>query len=193
MIELVFATNNINKIREIELLLPSFFKIKRLEDIGCTEELPETHETIEENSLEKAEFVAHKYNVNCFAEDSGLEIDALNGNPGVHSAHYAGDRNADKNMDKVLQEMENNDDRNANFKTVITLIIDKVQHQFVGTINGKIGKEKKGLYGFGYDPIFVLEDGRTMAELMLEEKSKISHRAKATQQLIQFLKENYSA
>ena len=187
MISFVFATNNKNKIKEVEILLPASFQIQKLSDIGCTEELPETHDTIEENSAEKAGFIYNKYHVNCFSEDSGLEVEALNGAPGVNSAHYAGDRDANKNMDKLLENMNGLANRNAQFKTVITLMLDGVQHQFTGILKGKIGQEKKGLYGFGYDPVFVLEDGRTLAELMLEEKSNISHRAKATAQLISFL------
>jgi XTP/dITP diphosphohydrolase len=185
---LVFATNNQNKIREIEILLDGKYHIKKLIDIECNEELPETHHTIEENSAEKANYVFSKYKVDCFSEDSGLEIEALNGEPGVDSAHYAGDRDANKNMDKVLELMKDEENRKAQFKTVITLIVNGIQHQFTGILKGKIGFEKKGLYGFGYDPIFILDDGRTMAELMIEEKSKISHRSKATKQLINYLK-----
>ncbi len=187
MTEIVFATNNQNKIREIELLLKKQFHIKKLIDIGCNEELPETHHTIEENSAEKAQYVFQNYKINCFSEDSGLEIEALKGLPGVDSAHFAGDRDANKNMDKVLDLMKDEQNRAAQFKTVITLILNGIEHQFVGIFKGKIGLEKKGLYGFGYDPIFVLDDGRTMAELMLEEKSKISHRAIATKKLIAHL------
>lgn len=187
MITIVFATNNLNKIKEVQALLPDNFLIKRLQDIHCLEELPETQNTIEGNSAQKAQYVAQKYHVNCFSEDTGLEIEALNGAPGVDSAFYGGDRDADKNMDKVLLEMKNIKNRAAQFKTVITLILDGKQHQFTGIFNGSIGLEKKGQYGFGYDPIFVLPDGRHLAELLLDEKSKISHRAKATQQLIDFL------
>lgn len=189
MTELVFATNNQNKIREIEILLSDKFHIKKLIDIGCNEELPETHLTIEENSAEKADYIFNTYHVNCFSEDSGLEVEALNGEPGVDSAHYAGDRDANKNMDKLLEKMKGKENRNAQFKTVITLIINGIQHQFTGILKGKIGQEKRGLYGFGYDPVFVLEDGRTLAELMLDEKSKISHRGIATKKLIAFLSE----
>ncbi len=188
MTELVFATNNQNKIKEIEILLSGKYHIKKLIDIECNEELPETHHTIEENSAEKANYVFQKYKVDCFSEDSGLEIEALNGEPGVDSAHYAGDRDANRNMDKVLELMKDKENRIAQFKTVITLIINGIQHQFVGILKGKIGLEKKGLYGFGYDPIFILDDGRTMAELMIEEKSQISHRGIATKKLITFLK-----
>lgn len=187
MPSLVFATNNPNKIKEISLQLSADFHIKNLIDIGCNEELPETHHTIEENSAEKATFVAKKFRVDCFSEDTGLEVEALNGEPGVDSAHYAGDRDANKNMDKLLKKLETVENRNAQFKTVITLIYKEVQYQFVGILKGKIGKEKKGNYGFGYDPIFVLADGRTMAELMIDEKVQISHRAIATKKLIDFL------
>lgn len=189
MITLVFATNNQHKIREVEALLPDGFQVKKLSDIGCTEELPESHVTIEENSAEKAQYVAGKYKVNCFSEDSGLEVEALNGAPGVDSAHYAGDRDANNNMDKVLEEMQFQENRKAQFKTVITLILNGQQYQFTGTMQGEIGTEKKGQYGFGYDPIFVLPDGRHLAELMLDEKSKISHRAVATRLLIDFLQQ----
>ncbi len=190
MITLVFATNNLNKIKEVQALLPADFLIKRLQDIQCLEELPETQNTIAGNSEQKAKYVAQKYHVNCFSEDTGLEIDALNGAPGVDSAFYAGDRDADKNMDKVLLELKEVKKRSAQFKTVITLILDGKQHQFTGILKGTISFEKNGLYGFGYDPIFVLPDGRHLAELMLDEKSKISHRAIATQQLINFLEKN---
>lgn len=187
MTELVFATNNQNKIREVEILLPPSFHIKKLIDIGCNEELPETHYTIEENSAEKANYIFRHYHVNCFSEDSGLEVEVLNGEPGVDSAHYAGDRDANKNIEKLLSNMQGKENRNAQFKTVITLVLNGIQYQFTGILKGQIGVEKKGVFGFGYDPVFILEDGRTLAELMLEEKSKISHRGIATQKLITFL------
>ncbi len=191
MQEIVFATNNSNKIKEIEILLSSKYHIKKLIDIGCNEELPETHHTIEENSAEKANYVYSTYKIDCFSEDSGLEIDILNGEPGVDSAHYAGTRDANANMNLVLEKMKGKENRKANFKTVITLVLNGIQHQFTGTLEGTIGTEKRGLYGFGYDPIFVLNDGRSMAELMLDEKSRISHRAKAVKQLIAFLDINH--
>jgi XTP/dITP diphosphohydrolase len=191
MKEIVFATNNVNKIKEIKILLPSIFHIKKLIDIGCNEELPETHHTIEENSAEKANYVFSKYKINCFSEDSGLEIDMLNGEPGVDSAHYAGTRDANLNIGKVLNKMKGEKNRKANFKTVITLILNGIQYQFVGILDGTIALEKRGLYGFGYDPIFILKDGRTMAELMLDEKSRISHRGIAVKKLISFLDINH--
>ncbi|MBK6275003.1 MAG: RdgB/HAM1 family non-canonical purine NTP pyrophosphatase [Saprospirales bacterium] len=191
MQEIVFATNNSNKIKEIEVLLSAKFHIKKLIDIGCNEELPETHHTIEENSAEKANYVYSTYKIDCFSEDSGLEIDILNGEPGVDSAHYGGTRDANTNMNLVLEKMKGKENRKANFKTVITLVLNGIQHQFTGILEGTIGTEKRGLYGFGYDPIFVLKDGRTMAELMLDEKSRISHRAIAVKQLIAFLDINH--
>lgn len=191
MQEIVFATNNSNKIKEIEILLSNKYHIKKLIDIGCNEELPETHHTIEENSAEKANYVYSTYKIDCFSEDSGLEIDILNGEPGVDSAHYGGTRDANANMNLVLEKMKGKENRKANFKTVITLFLNGIQHQFTGTLEGTIGTEKRGLYGFGYDPIFVLNDGRTMAELMLDEKSRISHRAKAVKQLIAYLDINH--
>src|SRR5947208_552463 len=137
MRELVFATNNENKIREIEVLLDGKFTLKKLSEIGCKEELPETHYTIEENSLEKAEYVFKKYRVNCFAEDTGLEVSALNGEPGVYSARYAGgEKDANKNMDKLLEKMKGVEDRTAQFKTIITLIVNGVQYQFTGLLEG---------------------------------------------------------
>ena len=191
MQEIVFATNNSNKIKEIEVLLSTKFHSKKLIDIGCNEELLETHHTIEENSAEKANYVYSTYKIDCFSEDSGLEIDILNGEPGVDSAHYAGNRDANQNMNLVLEKMKGKENRKANFKTVITLVLNGIQHQFTGILEGTIGTEKRGLYGFGYDPIFVLKDGRTMAELMLDEKSRISHRAIAVKQLIAFLDINH--
>ncbi len=188
MTALVFATNNLNKIKEIELLLSAKFNVKRLIDIGCLEELPETCATIEANSIQKADYVFTNYGVNCFSEDTGLEVEALGGEPGVFSARYAGEeKDADKNMHKLLEKLKDEQHRVARFKTVITLILDGVHHQFVGILNGVIGLEKSGSNGFGYDPVFVLGDGRTLAELSLEEKASMSHRAIATKKLIAFL------
>ncbi|HPA36642.1 MAG TPA: RdgB/HAM1 family non-canonical purine NTP pyrophosphatase [Chitinophagales bacterium] len=188
MREIVFATNNTNKIKEIEILLAGKFHIKKLIDIGCNAELPETHLTIEENALEKAMYVFEHFHVDCFAEDTGLEVEALNGEPGVFSARYAGEeRDDNKNMDKLLMKLHKNPHRAARFKTVISLVIDGRSHQFTGILEGVIGEAKRGLYGFGYDPVFVLPDGRTLAELTIAEKSAISHRGKATRQLIDFL------
>ena len=187
--KLVFASNNKNKIQEIQALVPSVIQIVSLEDIGCTEDIPETADTIEGNAILKANYVTEKYGYNCFADDTGLEVDALNGAPGVYSARYAGEqKDANDNMDKLLSELEDKSNRKANFKTVIALNLNGKQNLFTGIINGKIIEEKIGTNGFGYDPIFVA-DGyeKTFAELTMEEKSTISHRGIAVKELILFL------
>lgn len=186
---LVFASNNQNKILEIQSILDGSIKILSLEDIGCNEEIPETADTIEGNAIIKADYVTKKYGYDCFADDTGLEISALNGEPGVYSARYAGEqRNSDDNMNKVLDALKDTSNRNAHFKTVIALNLNGKQHLFTGIANGKITQDKKGCQGFGYDPIFQPEGyEETFAELPLSVKNKISHRAKATQQLIDFL------
>jgi XTP/dITP diphosphohydrolase len=188
--KLVFATNNKNKILEVQQLLPSTIEIISLESIGCFEEIPETAATIEENAIMKANYVTQKYGYDCFADDTGLEVDALNGEPGVFSARYAGEqRNADDNMDKLLGALDNKTNRKAQFKTVIALNLNGKQHLFTGIARGEITLEKTGNQGFGYDPIFKPEGfTETFAQLSLEEKGKISHRGKATEQLIAFLK-----
>lgn len=186
---LVFASNNQNKILEIQSILNGSIKVLSLEDIGCHEDIPETADTIEGNAILKADYVTKKYGYDCFADDTGLEISALNGEPGVYSARYAGEqRNSDDNMNKVLDALSDASDRNANFKTVIALNLNGKQHLFTGIANGKITHDKKGSQGFGYDPIFQPEGYQeTFAELPLNIKNEISHRAKATQQLIDFL------
>lgn len=187
--KLVFATNNKNKIQEIQVLVPKNIQIVSLEDIGCTEDIPETADTIEGNAILKANYVTEKYGYNCFADDTGLEVDALNGAPGVYSARYAGEqKDANDNMDKLLSELEDKSNRKANFKTVIALNLNGKQNLFSGIINGKIIKEKIGTNGFGYDPIFVANGyEKTFAELTMEEKSTISHRGIAVKELILFL------
>lgn len=189
MMQLVFASNNKNKIKEIQQLIPNTFQIVSLEDIGCDVDIPETADTIEGNAILKANYVSQNYGYPCFADDSGLEIDALNGEPGVYSARYAGSqRNDNDNMDKVLQQLENEINRKANFKTVICLNLNGAQHLFTGIINGEIIKEKLGSQGFGYDPIFKAENStKTFAQLSLEEKAGISHRGIAVKQLVAFL------
>ena len=188
--KLVFASNNKNKIKEVQLLVPSSIQIVSLEDIGCTEDIPETANTIEGNAILKANYLTQNYGLNCFADDSGLEVDALNGEPGVYSARYAGEpKNDDNNMNKLLLNLKNKTNRKANFKTVICLNINGGQNLFTGIINGKIIEEKIGNNGFGYDPIFVAEGyTKTFAELSIEEKSTISHRGIAVKQLVEFLK-----
>lgn len=187
--KLCFATNNPHKLQEIQAILGDSFELLSLKDINCTEELPETGSTIEANSLEKAQYVYDHYQVDCFADDSGLEVDALNGEPGVDSAHYAGpQRSHADNINLLLQNLGNQTNRNARFKTVITLVQNGEVHQFEGTIDGKILTSKKGMEGFGYDPVFMPEGfDRTFAEMSLDEKGQISHRARAFQKLITFL------
>lgn len=187
--QLVFASNNKNKIKEIQLLVPDSIQILSLEDIGCTEDIPETADTIEGNAILKANYVTEKYGYNCFADDSGLEVDALNGEPGVFSARYAGEpKNDENNIDKLLVNLKNIENKKANFKTVICLNSKGKQHLFTGIINGQIIEKRIGTNGFGYDPIFIA-DGyeKTFAELTLEEKSTISHRGIAVKKLIDFL------
>ena len=190
--QLVFASNNKNKILELQSMLPDTISILSLESIGCFEDIPETADTIEGNAILKANYVTEKYGYECFADDTGLEIDALNGAPGVYSARYAGEqRNADDNMNKVLENLAEINNRKAQFKTVIALNIDGKQHLFTGIAPGEITLEKIGNQGFGYDPIFrPLQYQETFAQLSLDIKNKISHRGKATQQLIDFLKLN---
>ncbi|MFN3968113.1 non-canonical purine NTP diphosphatase [Flavobacterium sp.] len=187
--KLVFASNNKNKIKEIQLLLPSSIQILSLEDIGCYEDIPETADTIEGNAILKANYITEMFGYNCFADDSGLEVAVLNGEPGVYSARYAGEKKDDNaNMDKLLTNLKDETNRKANFKTVICLNLNGEQNLFTGIINGKIIEEKIGTNGFGYDPIFVADGcAKTFAELTLEEKSVISHRGLAVKQLVAFL------
>lgn len=210
--EIVFATANKNKIKEIQALIPSTIKVLGLTDINCTEEIPETQATIEGNASQKAFYVYNKYHVNCFADDTGLEVEALEGRPGVLSARYAGEsKNADDNMNKILKEMQGVTNRKARFKTVISLVIDGKEVQFEGIINGTMLTKKQGSEGFGYDPIFApdLKQNQSaignglkersgeagsdvkrkisFAEMDLSEKNKISHRALAVNKLVEYL------
>lgn len=187
--KLVFASNNKNKINEIQSILNGSIQLLSLEDIGCHEEIPETANTIEGNAILKANYVTEKYGYDCFADDTGLEVTALNGEPGVYSARYAGEqKNADDNMNKLLNSLIDKEDRSAQFKTVIALNLNGEQHLFTGIAKGEITSNKTGNNGFGYDPIFQPENySETFAELASDVKNKISHRAKATQQLIDYL------
>ena len=189
--KLVFASNNKNKIKEIQHLLPNTIELLSLEAIGCHEEIPETADTIEGNAILKANYVTQKYGYDCFADDTGLEVEALNGAPGVYSARYAGmQRNAGDNMNLLLENLKNQDNRTAQFKTVIALNINGKQQLFTGIAKGKITLEKSGNQGFGYDPVFQPEGYQeTFADLDLEIKNQISHRGKATQLLISYLTE----
>jgi XTP/dITP diphosphohydrolase len=187
--KIVFASNNKNKILEIQSMLPNSIQIVSLESIGCLEEIPETSETIEGNAILKANYVTQKYGFDCFADDTGLEVEALNGEPGVYSARYAGEqRNADDNMNKLLNELSDKTNRNAQFKTVIALNLKGKQHLFSGIASGEIMKNKIGTGGFGYDPIFKPTNyDETFAQLSLDVKNEISHRGKATKALLEFL------
>ncbi|MFP4620322.1 MAG: non-canonical purine NTP diphosphatase [Bacteroidales bacterium] len=187
--ELIFATNNPHKAREIQVLLPEEIKVLSLKDINFQGDIPENQNTLEGNAHEKASFIYGRYGKNCFADDTGLEIDALNGEPGVYSARYAGaDKNPQANMDKVLRKLEGKSDRRARFRCVISLITGGEEKRFDGAVNGQILHEKRGSEGFGYDPIF-LPDGydQTFAEMPMELKNKISHRSRAINKLTDYL------
>ncbi len=187
--KIVFASNNKNKIHEIQSMLPNNIQIVSLESIGCLEEIPETAATIEGNAILKANYITQKYGLDCFADDTGLEVESLNGQPGVFSARYAGEqRNADDNMKKLLSELSDISNRKAQFKTVIALNFEGKQYLFSGIATGEITSEKKGTVGFGYDPIFKPSGyENTFAEISLEIKNEISHRGKATKLLLEFL------
>ena len=210
--KIVFATNNEHKLSEIRAILGSSFEVVSLADIGCHEDIPETGTTLEENALMKAEYIYNKYHLSCFADDTGLEVEALDGAPGVYSARYASlesvasdsqqtlSHDSEANMARLLRELANNNNRKARFRTVIALIEKKdvcpcgctnvkLVHKFEGIVNGEITREKSGAEGFGYDPIF-RPDGydKTFAELGADIKNQISHRARATQKLAEYLK-----
>tara|TARA_R110001583_G_scaffold16871_5_gene68931 strand:+ start:1758 stop:2351 length:594 start_codon:yes stop_codon:yes gene_type:complete len=188
--KLVFATHNQNKVREVQALLPTTITLLSLTDIGCDEEIPETGKTLEANAILKADFVTNKYGYPCFADDTGLLVNSLDGAPGVYSARYAGEqKNSDDNMDKLLTELKSKKDRTARFETIIALNLENKQHIFKGVVEGEISIDKKGKKGFGYDPIFKPDTHEnTFAELPLEVKNKISHRGKAIQHLLTYLK-----
>ena len=211
--KIVFATNNKHKLSEIRAILGDAFEVVSLADIGCHEDIPETGQTLEENALMKAEYIYNKYHLSCFADDTGLEVEALNGAPGVYSARYAAmeatvpagspagiSHDSEANMARLLRELANNNNRKARFRTVIAFIEKKdvcpcgctsikLVHQFEGIVNGEITTEKSGAEGFGYDPIFRPEGyDKTFAELGADIKNQISHRARATQKLAEYLK-----
>jgi XTP/dITP diphosphohydrolase len=199
--KIVFATNNEHKLSEIRDILGESIEVLSLKDIGCDVDIPETGTTLEENALQKAQYVYDNYHIDCFADDTGLEVEALNGAPGVYSARYAAlpdnpvksegnavSHDSEANMKKLLSELENNDNRKARFRTVIALIIDGKVTTFDGIVNGSITEGKRGGEGFGYDPIFMPEGyNKTFAELGLNIKNNISHRAKAVQKLADYL------
>ncbi len=187
--ELVFATNNQHKLTEVQHLLGEKFILFSLNEIGILEEIPEDFDTLEQNALQKAWYIYNKTNRNCFADDTGLEVEALNGQPGVYSARYAGEgKNPKDNIKKLLQELTGISNRKARFRTVIALILDGKEYLFEGIVNGQIIEEEKGADGFGYDPVF-LPDGysNTFAEMALDLKNQISHRARAVIALVDYL------
>ncbi|EGV44034.1 non-canonical purine NTP diphosphatase [Bizionia argentinensis JUB59] len=187
--QLVFATNNSNKIKEVQQLIPDHITLLSLKDIGCHVDIPETQNTIEGNAIQKVNYIIEHYGYSCFADDTGLEVNALNGEPGVYSARYAGaQRNADDNMNKLIKSLENNEDRRAQFKTVVALHLNGKLKTFTGICKGTITETKSGTDGFGYDPIFKPEGyTKTFAEILMEEKNQIGHRGKAVKQLVEYL------
>ncbi len=186
--ELVFATHNKNKFTEVKSMLPGHIKLLSLDDIGCTEDIEETAETIEGNALLKARYVFDKYRLNCFADDTGLEVAALNNEPGVHSARYAGEHDSEANIQKLLKNLKGTADRSAQFKTAIAFLSNTVEKVFLGICEGDITQGPRGDLGFGYDPIFQPKEfDKTFAEMSLDQKSEIGHRGKAMVKLIEFL------
>ncbi len=191
MKKIVFATNNPNKIREIKEILGSDFNVVSLAETGCHDDIPETGSTLEENAIQKAQYIHNKFGIDCFADDTGLEVYALNGAPGVHSARYAvgTDHNSEANMQRLLSELQGEANRSARFRTVIALILDGKQYLFDGVVNGRIDTEKHGNGGFGYDPLFIPEGyDKSFATLGEDIKNRISHRARAVAKLADFLK-----
>jgi XTP/dITP diphosphohydrolase len=187
--KIVFATNNLNKFKEVQALLPKHIELLSLKDVGCHEDIPETQLTIEDNAIQKALYVSKHFNIDCFADDTGLEINALDGSPGVYSARYAGEhRDSKDNIAKVLIELKETDNRSAHFKTVIALSLGSKLHTFTGKCEGLIIDEERGDKGFGYDAIFKpTGHEQTFAEMDLELKNKIGHRGKAIKQFVEFL------
>lgn len=188
--KIVFATNNKHKLDEIRSILGHDFQVVSLEEIGCFDEIPETGDTLEENARQKSTYIVEHYHYDCFADDTGLEVDSLNGEPGVYSARYAEgtDHDSEANMMKLLAKLEGKTNRSARFRTVISLIINGVEHQFEGSVEGHIATEKRGSEGFGYDPIFIPTGyEQSFAELGEEVKNKISHRARAVKKLAEYL------
>ena len=190
MRKIIFATNNKHKLEEVQQILAGNFEVLGLNEIGFAGDIPETGKTLEENASIKSKFVFEKFGMNCFSDDTGLEIEALDERPGVYSARYAGeDGNAENNIAKILSELHGIENRKARFRTVVSLILDGKEHFFEGIANGQISDEKRGGVGFGYDPVFI-PDGynQTFAEMSSELKNTISHRKKAMDKLVSFLK-----
>lgn len=188
--ELVFATNNAHKLQEVQAMVGEKFRIKSLADIGCTADIPETGVTFEENAQQKTDYLFRHYQLDCFGDDSGLEVDALGKEPGVYSARYSGTRDMERNIDLVLEKLGDHPLRTARFRTVISLFLEGKQYFFEGAVEGQIITERRGDAGFGYDPIFI-PDGyeQTFAEMSAAEKNQISHRAEAIAKLVAFLRQ----
>lgn len=192
MKDLVFATNNAHKVEEVRNKLNGLFEIRSLAEIGCTEDIPETSDTLQGNASQKSHYLHDKFHCNCFADDTGLEVEALDGAPGVYSARYAGPaKDSEANIDKLLAELKNKSNRRARFRTVISLFLEDKEYFFEGIVTGTILTERHGNGGFGYDPVFQ-PDGYdcSFSELSMEEKNSISHRGRAVEKLIQFLNES---
>lgn len=193
MKKLVFATNNKHKIEEVSAMLSGKFELLSMKDIHCDTDIPETADTFEGNALIKARYIYENFAYDCFADDSGLEVEALGGKPGIYSARYAGNHDSDLNMNKLLDELKDETNRNAQFRTVIALILNGETHIFEGIIKGTIATKKLGCGGFGYDPIFIPEGyEQSFAQLGADVKNKISHRAKAMEKLFDFLHSKFS-
>ena len=192
--KIVFVTNNQHKLDEIKNILGQEFNIVSLNDIGCHDDIPETGDTLEENASQKSNYIASRYALDCFADDTGLEVDALGGQPGVHSARYAEetDHDSQANMSKLLDKLGNNNNRKARFRTVISLIVHGKEHRFEGIVEGRIAHQPSGVRGFGYDPVFI-PDGydKSFAELGDEVKNQISHRARAVRKLAEHIKQQH--
>ena len=193
--EIVFATHNLNKSSEVADLLSGIYKVRNLNDLNLKDEIPETGSTIEENSLIKARFLYEKFGIDCFADDSGLEVEALNGEPGVRSARYSGELKDDsRNVKLLLENLSGKTNRKGRFRTVITLLLDGNEKQFEGVIGGTIIEEERGSSGFGYDPVFIPEgQNLTFAEMSAREKNTISHRGKAVRELVEYLRKSLPA
>lgn len=191
---IVFATNNVHKLQEIRAMIPEGIKLLSLADIGCHADIPETADTLEGNALIKARYVAEHYGMDCFADDTGLEVETLGGAPGVHTARYAGEaHDTEANIDKLLAELADKDNRKARFRTAIAFIVQQEEHLFEGILEGEIAPVRRGTNGFGYDPVFIPEGtGKTFAELGPDIKNRISHRALAVNQLIEYINHELS-
>ncbi len=187
--KLIFATHNINKLKEVQAQMPESVELFSLDDIGCFEEIPETADTIDGNAILKADYIKEQYRQDCFADDTGLEVEALDGAPGVYSARYAGEgKNSEDNIQKLLEELKDEDNRRAQFKTVIALNLHDHQFLFQGICTGTITREKRGEKGFGYDPVFQPDGSdKTFAEMSMDEKAVVSHRGKAIRDLVEYL------